>query len=711
LEDPARLRGLENNPVEILRDRDFPIQPMVVEGPLQEVPFEAPVPAEEAFETEAEVEVDVGLAHKNLENQTHIDSHPSPRIQDVLAPRASSCCAIQKKVHHWRQLVRSNYVLKAVGEGYKVSFRRRPLLSRTPIEFPPPKDQKKFNILEEEVKGMLEKGVIFKVSKISPGFYSRIFVVKKKTGGFRPVIDLSPLNKMINTPRFKMETAKSVRLSIRKNDFATTIDLKDAYFHIPMHKGMWKYLRFVWQGTVYQFRALPFGLSPAPYIFTRITKPLAAIARERGIRVKMYLDDWLNLNQVKHGCTENTRNLILLSQKLGFNIKPEKSHLSPTTTFSYLGMTFDTVDYTVRPNKDRIDSLTSLLEKLKQSSHASLRKLLSLLGKMESMALLLPLARVHKRPLQREVSNRTNGSSNMDLLVPLGEWFKKATSQWGNKQWLMSSVPIQNLSDRVYLHTDASLEGWGGHTDNVNVQGLWSPEDSKKHINLLELEAVFLCLKKMSHLFHRRVVIICGDNSTCLSYLKNQGGTKSIILSLKAEQILLWAQARQITIETKFVPGKLNVLADQLSRSHQLLHTEWTIAHQALEPLWQLWGKPMIDLFATKYTKRLSLYVSPIRDPEAWSTDAFQMSWSGLDAYAYPPTALIQQVLAKVVLEKPRLILVTPFWPSAAWFPDLKALAKEGPMHLNLRKGLLLQPRSGVPHNNPQFLNLTAWRL
>lgn len=558
---------------------------------------------------------------------------------------------------------------------------------------------------------MLEKGVILPVTKPSPGFYSRIFTVKKKTGGFRPVIDLSPLNKKVVTPRFKMETAKSIRMAIQRGDFATSIDLKDAYFHVPMNKASWRYLRFVWRGIVYQFKALPFGLSPAPYIFTRITKPVAALARGKGIRLKMYLDDWLNLNQCQEGCLKDTQKVITLSQSLGFNIKPEKSDLVPKTTFKYLGMTFDSVAYTVKPNEDRIESLKSLLKALRLKKKTNLRTLLSVLGKMESMALLLPLARVHKRPLQREVMKRTYGSQDMDLQIALGQWFLAVTSQWMKDQWLNSAVPIQYLNDRVFIHTDASLQGWGGHTDTLSAEGLWTPQETMNHINLLELEAVFRCLREFKeHLVHK-VAVICGDNTTCLAYLKNQGGTRSELLSVKAEQILLWAEENHIHVETKFVPGKLNVLADQLSRQKQILNTEWTICHQGLHQIWNLWGKPMIDLFATKYSKRLPIYVSPMRDPQALSTDAFQMSWKGLIAYAYPPTALIPQVLAKTAQEKPSLILVTPFWPSASWLPDLMALAKEGPHHLNLGRGQLVQPRSGIHHSNPSFLNLTAWKL
>jgi hypothetical protein len=301
-----------------------------------------------------------------------------------------------------------------------------------------------------------------------------------------------------------------------------------------MHPQTWKYLRFVWEGKAYQFVSLPFGLSPAPYIFTMITKQLAIIARRRGLRLKMYLDDWLTLNQNEERCREDTHNLVVLTQQLGFNINPEKSDFIPSTTFSYLGMKFNTTTFTVCPIGDRLQSLTVLVDSLRQSRTASYRALLSLLGKMESMATLLPLARVYKRPLQREVSARIVVRTDYNQQIVLGAWFVDATQKWTDREWLVSSVPIRHTGPTVYLYTDASKAGWGGHTDTSSVSGVWTSQESLFHINWLEMEAVARCMRKLVRTLRGRHVTVCGDNTTCLAYLRKQGGTASLSLSRKA---------------------------------------------------------------------------------------------------------------------------------------------------------------------------------
>ena len=68
------------------------------------------------------------------------------------------------------------------------------------------------------------------------------------------------------------------------------IDLKDAYFMVPMVEEGRKYLRFQWEGKVYQFNCLPFGLLSGPWFFTKATRAVVAILRELGLCMIIYRD-------------------------------------------------------------------------------------------------------------------------------------------------------------------------------------------------------------------------------------------------------------------------------------------------------------------------------------------------------------------------------------------------------------------------------------
>ncbi len=137
-------------------------------------------------------------------------------------------------------------------------------MSPKPISVHLPKDPEKEQVLLKEVQSMLEKNAIEIVENTGRGFYSHLFVRKKKTGGLRPVIDLKRLDQHLSTPHFKMETAQSICQQLNPFNWVVSIDIKDACFHVPVHKSFRKYLRFVIKGIVYQFIAMCLTLPQLP---------------------------------------------------------------------------------------------------------------------------------------------------------------------------------------------------------------------------------------------------------------------------------------------------------------------------------------------------------------------------------------------------------------------------------------------------------------
>ena len=160
--------------------------------------------------------------------------------------------------------------------------------------------------------------------------------VLKKDGPMRPVIDLSYLNKFILNEHFQMESLSCLKTLLLKGDFMTNIDLKDSYLSVPIHQSSQKFLRFIWEGTCYQFKALPFGLCSAPRIFTKLMKPVAAFLRRKSIRILIYLDDFLLLAATKEEAVRNTHLLVTLLQSLGFVVNFKKSSLIPSQVITFL---------------------------------------------------------------------------------------------------------------------------------------------------------------------------------------------------------------------------------------------------------------------------------------------------------------------------------------------------------------------------------------
>ena len=235
--------------------------------------------------------------------------------------------------------------------GYCLPFLSTPPLSNVPIPMPSYSPTSiKGAALEEVTLGLIAKGAVELAPLTSPGFYSRLFVVWKTSGSWRLVIDLSHLNRFVDMSPFQMETIQSVLLSVRQGDWMASIDLKEAYLQVPVHPASRHFLRFMFRDTVYQFKALCFGLSTAPQVFTRVMAPVSAILHSLGIRMRRYLDDWLVQSTSRESLLGDLQTVLQLCHELGIVVNPQKSNLVPSQVVQYLGVVIDSTSFRASPS-------------------------------------------------------------------------------------------------------------------------------------------------------------------------------------------------------------------------------------------------------------------------------------------------------------------------------------------------------------------------
>ena len=113
-------------------------------------------------------------------------------------------------------------------------------------------------------------------------------------------------------------------------------------------------------------------------------------------------------------------------------------------------------------------------------------------------------------------------------------------------------------------------------------------------------------------------------------------------------RILSWCTRQQVTLRARHIPGRLNVIADKLSRLGQTIQTEWSLHPAVFQAVCSRWHHPQVDLFATRFNNKLPQFVSPVPDPQAWAVDALSLSWEDLDPYAFPPAAILGKVVEKL---------------------------------------------------------------
>ena len=221
----------------------------------------------------------------------------------------------------WQTNNCSSNVLNIITNGYVLPFLSKPNLVRFPLIVSEYKALPKDQALADCIQSLLSKNAIESVENVkSLGFYSRLFLVPKPHQRWRPVIDLIRLNTFLHVEKFKMETPESIRTSLIPGEWVSSIDLSDAYLHVPIHPLTRKYLRYCHRSQVFQFTSLPFGLATAPQVFTMILKEVKLMALSRGLRLHQYLDDWLIRSQSQEEALLNTQAVVDLTQSLGWII-------------------------------------------------------------------------------------------------------------------------------------------------------------------------------------------------------------------------------------------------------------------------------------------------------------------------------------------------------------------------------------------------------
>lgn len=173
----------------------------------------------------------------------------------------------------WEASISDAWVLNTISLGLSLEFTSLPPSRFIPC--PISQDKLKRDLVSAAIDHLFQIAAIERVplSQQGQGFYSRLFVVKKSSGGWRAILDLKSLNLHIKYRRFKMQSLSSILESVRPSDFLSSIDLMEAYLHVPILPAHRQFLRFAFRGFHYQYRALPFGLSSAPRVL-RLWLPL-----------------------------------------------------------------------------------------------------------------------------------------------------------------------------------------------------------------------------------------------------------------------------------------------------------------------------------------------------------------------------------------------------------------------------------------------------
>lgn len=546
---------------------------------------------------------------------------------------------------------------------------------------------------------LLKKGAIIRTDSEQGQFISNIFIVPKPNNKFRPVINLKYLNEFVQYNHFKQETFNVVLDLVQRNDYMTKLDLSDAYFSIPIHPSYWKFLKFSWNSALYCFVCLPFGLKIAPYLFTKVLRPIFAWFRQQNVRCSYYIDDSINLNQSPVLCKTNMLKILSTLESLGFTANRKKSVLVPCQRLVFFGFILDSVQFQVFLTEEKLEKIICKASALLKCDHVVVRDLASFIGLVISTFYAIQEAPLHYRALERNKILGLGTTMDFDRKTVLSLSSRQELVWWIENVKVKNGKRIRPLEISIRCCTDASFVGFGGIDllTGIRTSGRWNSAESQNNINFLELLAVFYTLQALYSKSHDVHIEIQSDNTAAISYINDLGGMHSKSMDSLAKQIWEWCLSREIFISAVHVPGTSN-RADFLSR-HFSDSTEWKLKQSVFERLCRQFFLPDVDLFASRLNNLLPNFVSWFPEPGAMAVNAFSLSWGSFQPYLFPPFNLVGKVINKVVSDKvERALIIVPYWFTQSWFPVLLENMCAFPIRLPRHRDLLVLPHNGMFH-------------
>ena len=476
----------------------------------------------------------------------------------------------------WKEINAYPFILDVIKNGYKIPF------YSTPPSVFLPNNRSSLNhgdFVESAIHDLLVRGLVIECSS-RPIVVNPLTVSIQSNGKKRLILDLRHVNKHLWKSSIKFEDIRTAMYFLKQGDFCFKFDLTSAYHHISIFEPHTLYLGFSWRFgdkvRFFRFQVLPFGLSSAAYIFTKLTRPLIKKWRSEGKQVLMYLDDGFGRHSSYDKCLQVAMEIKQDLIKSGFVPKVEKSMWNPSTEAVFLG-------YHLNLSTGIISIPERRLHKIRQTighTHASLQKsekvhvrlVASLVGQIISMSFVTGnVVYIMTKCLSYDILQAVSWNESISLSK---DCMKQIEFWQTNLDKVIKRNFILDHSVHTVVYSDASGTGFGGYTvDNpMNIShGMWDEEESCKSSTWRELVAVQRVFVSLLPFLEGKTIKWFSDNKNVVSIVE-KGSMKTDLQNI-AINIFDMCLANSISLHTEWVPRSENVIADEISRLVD--HDEW----------------------------------------------------------------------------------------------------------------------------------------
>ena len=614
---------------------------------------------------------------------------------------------VRDSIDAWKRIGASSHVESWIQQGVPIEFTDGP---------PPAFCHRSAPLVDAEAAWWAkEKLRLCGTGAIEPAQHrthvSRAFLVPKKNGGFRLVINLRPVNPYCVKHSCRYESLKVLQSIATQDCYMFAMDLQDGYHCLNIRPEDRRCVTFELQGEVFQCAALPFGWCNSPFYFSKLMRVFVQHIRAPfgrvGLRVLPYLDDFLFLIDGLSAAHAGVRFVQDVLSMLGLVPHPTKSHWEPTQELCHLGFYIDThrgLFYVPAQKVRKISVLAKdlICRALRSQRWVSHGTLASFCGVAVSALLAIPPARFFLRELYLCLHTDSAWPGHVKLskqaLADL-RWWAALPPKWNGR-------PIWRVPTTRSLHTDASGAGWGAVLDGDQVaRGFWRPGQAPLNICCRELLAVRLGVESFLPLLANCQVMLGEDNTAALAAITKLSA-RSVALMQQLRRLWWVLETNNVFLQAAYVPSAAN-LADGPSRLAD--RDDYQLDPAAFAWLDALFGPHTVDRFATANNTQLRRFNSQFADPLTEAVDAFAQDWAGEVNWMNPPfdARVLLRVAHKIRWDAARATVITPHWPAQPWYRELAAQA-QAIVHLPARQGLFRPGATGVPAPPPRW-DVTAF--
>ena len=353
---------------------------------------------------------------------------------------------LRENIQFWSDILQANeFILETIREGYKIPF------ISLPDSYCIPNRGSTFTYKEfvfDAIEELIRHGCVIELESM-PEFCNPLHLAVQGNRKLMLILGLSYLNKFVWKQSVKYEDIRTLLQLFEKNVYFFTFDLKSGYHHVEIFSEHQRFLAFTWSlhgVTKYlAFTSLPFGLTLAPFIFTKLMRSFISYWRGQGKRIVVYLDDGIGgaFNQdaaSKFSCQCRSD---LLSA--GFFTNEDKSNWVPSQQGSWIGFLLNVQSATIQIPERKIHKLKNHLNLAVEANQVSVRQISSIACPVNSMFLAIGnTVRLFTRAMYAQVEARKSWQEfvliNEDVKREFQFWISQVDSLNGRAMWFGSSA-------------------------------------------------------------------------------------------------------------------------------------------------------------------------------------------------------------------------------------------------------------------------------